>query len=224
MKGRTHLAIGLGIGAVASVNQPLEMMPVILVASGVASLAPDLDGNNLLNKRVTKTAKLIKKSGVFVGGILMVLALVAYFLDVNYLSFINDKWFSQQNSPLLFGWGAVILGLSFKGQETLKNILMSILSLILLYYAATNELWWLIMFALYIGGAGWFAHRGPTHTIWALIYWWYMSHLLEVNTKVDGLALISTIAYLSHILGDMLTKKGVKFLYPVINKVFRFRF
>jgi len=224
MKGRTHLAIGLGIGAVASVNQPLEMMPVILVASGVASLAPDLDGNNLLNKRVTKTAKLIKKSGVFVGGILMVLALVTYFLDVNYLSFINDKWFSQQNSPLLFGWGAVILGLSFKGQETLKNILMSILSLILLYYAATNELWWLIMFALYIGGAGWFAHRGPTHTIWALIYWWYMSHLLEVNTKVDGLALISTIAYLSHILGDMLTKKGVKFLYPVINKVFRFRF
>ncbi|MGN7299417.1 metal-dependent hydrolase [Ferdinandcohnia sp. SAFN-114] len=224
MKGRTHLAIGLGIGAVASVNQPLEMMPVILVASGVASLAPDLDGNNLLNKRVTKTAKLIKKSGVFVGGILMVLALVTYFLDVNYLSFINDKWFSQQNSPLLFGWGAVILGLSFKGQETLKNILMSILSLILLYYAATNELWWLIMFALYIGGAGWFAHRGPTHTIWALIYWWYMSHLLEVNTKVDDLALISTIAYLSHILGDMLTKKGVKFLYPVINKVFRFRF
>ncbi len=224
MKGRTHLAIGLGIGAVASVNQPFEMMPVILVASGVASLAPDLDGNNLLNKRVTKTAKLIKKGGVFVGGILMVLALATYFLDFNYLSFIDDKWFSQQNSLLLFGWGAVILGLSFKGQETLKNILMSILSLILLYYAATNELWWLIMFALYIGVAGWFAHRGPTHTIWALIYWWYMSHLLEVNTNVDGLATISTIAYLSHILGDMLTKKGVKFLYPVINKVFRFRF
>ncbi|WP_099363791.1 metal-dependent hydrolase [Fredinandcohnia onubensis] len=224
MKGRTHLAIGLGIGTVASVSQPLEMMPVILVASGVASLAPDLDGNNLLNKRVTKTAKLIKKSGVFVSGTLMALALVTFFFDLSFLSFLDDKWFKQQNSLLLFGWGAVILGLSFKGQETLKNILMSILSLFLLYYAVTNELWWLVMFALYIGGAGWFAHRGPTHTIWALIYWWYMSHLLEVNTKVDGLALISTLAYLSHILGDMLTKKGVKFLYPIINKVFRFRF
>nr|WP_304219691.1 metal-dependent hydrolase [Fredinandcohnia onubensis] len=224
MKGRTHLAIGLGIGAVASVSQPLEMMPVILVASGVASLAPDLDGNNLLNKRVTKTAKLIKKGGVFVGGTLMALALVAFFLDLNYLSFLDDKWFKQQNSLLLFGWGAVILGLSFNGQETLKNILMSILSLFLLYYAVANELWWLVMFALYIGGAGWFAHRGLTHTIWALAYWWYMSHLLEVNTKVDGLALISTFAYFSHILGDMLTKKGVKFLYPIINKVFRFRF
>lgn len=63
MKGRTHLTIGLGIGAVASVSQSLETIPVILVASGLASLAPDLDGNNLLNKRVTKTAKLIKKSG-----------------------------------------------------------------------------------------------------------------------------------------------------------------
>ncbi|MEH7238974.1 metal-dependent hydrolase [Bacillus sp. JJ1562] len=223
MKGRTHLAVGLGIGVVATVSQTLETMPIFLVASGVASLAPDLDGNNLLNRRVTKTAKLIKKGGVFVGGILMVLSLVTFFLDLNFLSFIDGKWFNQQNILLLFGWGAVILGLSLKSQETLKNILMSIFSLFLLYYAGANELWWLVMFALYIGVAGWFAHRGPTHTIWALLYWWYMSHLLEVSTKIDGLALISTIAYLSHIVGDMLTKKGVKFLYPLTNKVFRIR-
>jgi len=221
LKGRTHLTIGLGIGAVASVNQSLEMIPVILAASGVASLAPDLDGNNLLNKRVTKTAKLIKKSGVFVGGLLMALSLLTFFLDLHFLSNLDEKWFSQQNLLLFFGWGTVILGLSMKSQETVKNILMSVLSLFLLYYAATNELWWLVMFALYIGIAGWFAHRGTTHTIWALIYWWYMSHLLEVSNNVEGLALISTIAYLSHIVGDMLTKKGVKFLYPLTNKVFR---
>ncbi len=223
MKGRTHLTIGLGIGAVASVSQSLEMMPVILVASGVASLAPDLDGNNLLNKRVTKTAILIKKSGVFVGVALMVLTLITFFWDVNFFSFLDERWFNQQNILLLFGLGAVILGLSVKSQETLKNILMSVLSLFLLYYAVTNELWWLFMFALFIGGAGWFPHRGLTHTIWALIYWWYMSYLLEVSIKVEGLALISTIAYLSHIVGDMLTKKGVKFLYPLTKKVFRIR-
>ncbi|MEH7226609.1 metal-dependent hydrolase [Bacillus sp. JJ1566] len=223
MKGRTHLTVGLGIGVVASVSQSFEMMPVILVASGVASLAPDLDGNNLLNKRVTKTAKLIKKGGVFVGGMLMLLSLVTFFLDLNFLSFLDEKWFNQQNKLLLFGWGAVILGLSLKSQETLKNILMSLLSLFLLYYAVSNEFWWLVMFAVYIGGAGWFAHRGPTHSIWALVYWWYMSHLLEVSTEVDGLALISTISYLSHIVTDMLTKKGVKFLYPLTNKVFRIR-
>src|SRR4051812_13660943 len=101
MKGRTHLTIGLGIGAVASVSQTLEMMPVILVATGVASLASDLDGNNLLNKHVTKTAKLIKKDGVFVGGALMVLSLVTYFLDVNFLSFLDGEWFTQQNKLLL---------------------------------------------------------------------------------------------------------------------------
>ncbi|MCC3359439.1 metal-dependent hydrolase [Bacillus sp. REN16] len=223
MKGRTHLTIGLGIGVVASVSQPPEMMPVILAASGVASLAPDLDGNNLLNKRVTKTAKQIKKSGVFVGGAIMVLSLVTFFLGLHLFPFVDEKWFTQQNKLLLFGAGAVLVGFSLKSQETLKNILMSILSLFLLYYAAKNELWWLVMFALYIGGAGWFAHRGPTHTIWALIYWWYMSHLLEVSTKVDGLAFTSTIAYLSHILGDMLTKKGVKFLNPLTGKVFRIR-
>ncbi len=224
MKGRTHLTIGLGIGAVASISQPLEMIPIILVASGVASLAPDLDGNNLLNKRVTKTAKLIKKRGVFIGGALILLSLVTYFLDLNFLSFLEGKWFTEQNKLLLLGWGAVIIGLSLKGQETLKNILMTILSLFLLYYAITDELWWLVMFALYIGGAGWFPHRGATHTIWALAYWWYMSYLLQVSTGVEGLALISTMAYLSHLVGDMSTKKGVKFLYPFINKVFRVRF
>lgn len=223
MKGRTHLTVGLGIGAVASVNQSLEVIPVVLIASGVASLAPDLDGNNLLNRRVTKTAKLIKKIGVFVAVTMMVLSLFTFFVDVEFLSFLDERWFEQQHRLLLFGWGAVILGLSFRSQETLKNIMMSIIGLFLLYYAATNELWWLVMFALYIGGVGWFAHRGPTHTIWALIYWWYMSHLLEINIEVDGLALISTIAYLSHIVGDMLTKNGVKFLYPFTKKVFRIR-
>jgi inner membrane protein len=223
MKGRTHLTVGLGIGAVASVSQTLETIPVILIVSGVASLAPDLDGNNLLNRRVTKTAKQIKKSGVYVAGLLMVLSLLTYFLDVDFLSFLDEGWLGQQNKLLLFVWGAVILGFSLRSQETLKNILMSIIGIWLLYYAATNELGWLVMFALYIGVVGWFAHRGTTHTIWAVIYWWYMSYLLEVNMGVNGLALISTIAYLSHIVGDMLTKQGVKFLYPLIHKVFRLR-
>ncbi|MEH7384574.1 metal-dependent hydrolase [Bacillus sp. JJ1521] len=223
MKGRTHLTIGLGIGVVASFSQSLEMMPIILVASGLASLAPDLDGNNLLNKRVTKTAKQIKKGGAFVGGALMVLSLLTFFLDVNFLSFLDEKWFTQQNKLLLFGLGAVLFGFSLRSQETLKNILMSTLSLFLLYYSITNELWWLVMFSIYIGGAGWFPHRGLTHTIWALAYWWYMSYLLQVSTGVESLALISTIAYLSHIVGDMLTKKGVKFLNPLTTKVFRIR-
>ncbi|WP_077620395.1 metal-dependent hydrolase [Bacillus sinesaloumensis] len=223
MKGRTHLTIGLGIGVVASISHSPEMAPVILVATGVASLAPDLDGNNLLNKRVTKTAKLIKKGGLFVGGLLMALSLITYFLDLSFLSFLNQNWINQQNILLLFGWGAVIVGLSLKSQETLKNILMSVLSLFLLYYAFTNQFWWLVMFGLYIGVAGWFAHRGTTHTIWAVLYWWYMSYLLEASTGVDGLSLISTAAYLSHLVGDMLTKKGVKFLYPLTNKIFRFR-
>jgi len=223
MKGRTHLTVGLGIGAAASVSQPLEMIPVILVASGVASLAPDLDGNNLLNRRVTKTAKRLKEGGVFIAGVLMVLSLIAFFSDADFLSFLGERWSDQQNKLLLFGWGAVILGYSLKSQENLKNILMSIIGLSLLYYAAANELWWLVMFSLYIGIAGWFAHRGTTHTIWALIYWWYMSHLLEVNIEANGLALVSTIAYFSHIAGDMLTKRGVKFLYPLTNKVFRIR-
>ncbi|WP_085993362.1 metal-dependent hydrolase [Oceanobacillus senegalensis] len=223
MRGRTHLTIGLGIGVVACVNQPFDMMPVILAASGVASLAPDLDANNLLNRRVTRTAKWIKEIGVFVAVAMILLAMLTYIFDLEFLPFLDESWFNQQNSLLLLGWGAVILGISLRNQETVKNILMSIIGFFLLSYAVNHEIGWLMMFAIYLGGVGWFAHRGLTHTIWALTYWWYMSHLLELSMEIDGLALISTLAYLSHIIGDMLTKQGVKFLYPITNKVFRMR-
>jgi inner membrane protein len=79
------------------------------------------------------------------------------------------------------------------------------------------------MFAFFIGGAGWFPHRGGTHTIWALFYWVVMSYLLEQGTGIKGIALVSSLSYLSHIVGDMLTKRGVKFLHPITNKVFRIR-
>lgn len=221
MKGRTHLAIGLGIGAAASIGKTPEIIPVIIFVSGLASLAPDLDGNNLLNKHVTKTASKIKKVGVFPAIALMAVSLATLFLDVNTIPHMDEGWLNQKFKILLFVWGAVILGVSLRNQETLKNILMSIIGFILIYYAALNELWWLLMFALFIGFVGWFAHRGPTHTIWALIYWWYMSYLLEASMGVKGLALVSTLSYLSHIVGDMLTKRGVKFLHPITNKVFR---
>ncbi|MBD8036292.1 metal-dependent hydrolase [Solibacillus sp. A46] len=223
MKGRTHLTIGLGIGAVASVSQTPEMIPIVLAVSAVASLAPDLDGNNLLNKHVTKTAKQIKKGGQFVGVALIVLSLFAYIFNINFLPFLEDEWLTQQNKLLFLGLGAIIIALSMRSQETLKNILMSILGLFLLYYAITDELSWLVMFALYIGAAGWFPHRGQTHTIWAVIYWGYMSYLLEMSTGAEHLAIISTMAYLSHILGDMMTIKGVKFLSPITSKVFKIR-
>jgi inner membrane protein len=221
VKGHTHLAVGLGIGVIASFNQPPEHIPILLVTAGIASLAADLDGNNLLNKRITKTAKQFKEVGLVIAFAFMILSVVSTFLDENSLPFLNGKWFTLQNKLLLFGVGAVILGFALRSQETLKNILMSVIGLVLIYYAVSNEIWWLVMFAFFIGGAGWFPHRGATHTIWALFYWVGMSYLLEQSTGIRGIALASSLSYLSHIIGDMLTKRGVKFLQPITNKVFR---
>jgi inner membrane protein len=220
VKGKTHLGVGLGIGAIASFNQPAEFIPIIIVTSGVASLAPDLDGNNLLNKQVTKIAKQFKELGLIIALVLMIFSVISLFFE---MPFLNESWFTLQNKLLMFVLGVVILSFTFKKQETVKNILMSLIGLGLLYYAATHELWWLVMFGFYIGGAGWFSHRGPTHTIWALIYWSAMSYLLEESTGIKGLALTSSLSYLSHIVGDMLTKRGVKFLVPITNKAFRLK-
>jgi inner membrane protein len=175
VKGQAHLAVGLGIGVIASFNQPPEHVPILLVTAGIASLAADLDGNNLLNKRVTKTAKQFKEVGLVIAIVFMILSVISIFLDGNSLPFLNRKWITLQNKLLLFGVGAVILGFAHRSQETLKNILMSVIGLVLFYYSVSNEIWWLVMFAFFIGGAGWFSHRGATHTIWALFYWVEMS-------------------------------------------------
>jgi inner membrane protein len=221
MKGHTHLAVGLGIGVIGSFNQPIEQIPIILVTAGIASLAADLDGNNLLNKRVTKSVKQFKKVGLVIAVAIMLLSVVSTFLAENSLPFLKENGFNLQSNFLLFGVGAVVLGFALRSQETLKNIIMSLIGLVLIYYAAIHEIWWLVMFAFYIGGAGWFSHRGTTHTLWALTYWGIMSYFLEQSTGIEGLALVSTLSYLSHIVGDMLTKRGVKFLYPLTKKVFR---
>ncbi|CAG9607847.1 metal-dependent hydrolase [Pseudoneobacillus rhizosphaerae] len=223
MKGHTHLAVGLGIGVIASFNQPPEHIPILLVTTGIASLAADLDGNNLLNRRVTKTAKQFKEVGLVIAIAFMILSVVSTFLDENSLPFLTGKWFTLQNKLLLFGVGAVVLGFSLRSQETLKNILMSVIGLVLIYYSVSNEIGWLVMFAFFIGGAGWFSHRGATHTIWALFYWVGMSYLLEKSTGISGIALVSSLAYMSHVIGDMYTKQGVKFLRPITSKVFRIR-
>jgi inner membrane protein len=221
MKGHTHLAVGVGIGVIASFSQPIGQIPILLVTAGIASLAADLDGNNLLNKRVTKTAKLFKKVGLVMAVAIMLFSVVSTFLDGNSLLFLHEKWFNLQYKLLLFGIGAVLLGFALRSQETLKNIIMSLIGLIFIYYAGINAIWWLVMFAFYIGGAGWFSHRGTTHTLWALTYWVVMSYFLEKSTGIEGLALVSSLSYLSHIIGDMLTKRGVKFLHPLTKKVFR---
>lgn len=223
MKGKTHLAVGAGIGLIASFHQPVEAIPIVMVTSGVASLAADLDGNNLLNKRVTSVAKQIKKFGLIISLLCMLIASIAIFIDENSFPFLKTSWFSFESNLLLFGVGVVILGFSFRKQETLKNILMSLIGLLLIYYGVNHEVWWLVMFALYIAIAGWFSHRGATHTIWALLYWMVMSYLLEKNTGIQGLTLTSSLSYLSHIIGDMLTKRGVKFFQPLINKTFRIK-
>ncbi|MHC0037685.1 metal-dependent hydrolase [Pseudoneobacillus sp. C159] len=221
MKGHTHLAIGLGIGAIASLNQPLEQIPILMVTSGVASLAADLDGNNLLNKHVTKTVKRFKKVGLVLALALIGLALGALLLKE--ISFLTGEWYTIQNKLLLLGAGAVMLGFALRSQETLKNILMSVIGLVLIYYAATNGIGWLVLFSCFVGGAGWFSHRGATHTIWAFAFWSVMSYLLEQDTGIEGLAIVSSLSYLSHIIADMLTKRGVKFLHPLTSKVFRIK-
>jgi|TARA_Y100000294_G_C8558225_1_gene338004 inner membrane protein len=58
-----------------------------------------------------------------------------------------------------------------------------------------------------------FGHRGFIHTIYIPIIIFILFNL--INTDIAYAALIG---YLSHLLGDSLTKAGITPLYPLINK------
>lgn len=61
-----------------------------------------------------------------------------------------------------------------------------------------------------------FGHRGITHSLIAIAGIFYVGYYFSVNTFYNGAIIVPCLAlgYLSHILSDLITPKGVPLLYP----------
>ncbi|BBH24908.1 membrane protein [Paenibacillus baekrokdamisoli] len=208
MKGSTHLAIGTAIGIAAAAYYPFTLSNAALYVSVAAfsALSADLDGTSILSSKISKVSKLLRELLLW-GGI--TLALTAL-----YLYFVRDFF-----DLTLTSVAVMIFLIGFITKEgVIRNTLVSIIGLGIIYAGFYWQWGWLMGFGLFTAWAPWLKHRGMTHTIWAAVIWGSLGYGLQNQLQVEGLMNVSFIGYLSHLVADTVTPAGVKWLYPLYKK------
>lgn len=213
MTGKTHLAIGMTIGAFAAVyytNDMKEAATYVAIA-GFSALTADLDGNSMLSSKLGKLSKLIREFTLWSGVILA--ALIGYY------------YFTEKSpSPLYIGAAGAIFLLGLIAKEgVIRNALVSAVGAALMYAGYLHQMNWLMGFGLFVAVVPWLNHRGMTHTIWAIPIWGAIGWGLEQQLQLEGITIVSMLGYVSHLVADTLTPSGVKWLYPLMKKSFKIR-
>lgn len=211
MKGSTHMAIGVAIGAAAAAHYPftLQHAALYIAVSALSALSPDLDGPSMLSSKIGQFSKWLREM-LYWSCLLLIVMLI-------WLYFAKHLFVVEYSLAAL---SLFLLGLIIK-DGLMRNILVSVIGCALAYIGLSHQMTWLLGFGLFVAVAPWLKHRGLTHTVWALGLWAYIGSGLEEQLQVEGIMLVATAGYLSHLVADSLTPSGVKWLYPIIKKSFK---
>lgn len=213
MKGTTHLAIGAAIGIAATVYYPFSLKHAFLyvTVASLSALSADLDGPSILSSKITKAAKWLRESMMLAAILLLVYGAYVYFQD----QYIDMKM-------LLASVPLFLLSLVLR-HGNIRNITVSLAGCGLVYAGWDFAMNGVIAFGAFVIVVPWFKHRGMSHTLWALILWAYIGHAMQRDLQVEGLALVTLLGYLSHLLADTTTPSGVRWLYPLYKKPIKLR-
>jgi len=213
MTGKSHLAIGLGIGAIACAYYPFSPSnaAVYLSVAGFSALSADLDGPSILSRKITKLSKLLRQLALW-AGIALAAGMAYLLLALNRFDF----------AYAICATVALLLGLIAK-QGAIRNALVSLIGGALIFGGWRIGHPWLIGLGAFVAWAPWLKHRGLTHTVWAVAAWGAIGYGLERQSGIEGLAAVAVAGYVSHLLADTMTPSGVKWIYPLYDKSFKLR-
>lgn len=214
MKGTTHLTIGAVIGGAAAFYEGLDFRTgsMLTAVAALSALAADLDGRSMLSSKLDKASRMVRNSIIGLG-----LFLFAY---VMYMYFIQNTLLREIGAAAV---AVVLLGLLLR-EGIIRNSLISLIGITMLIWGWKEQFWWLIGLGVFVGWAPWLKHRGFTHTVWALGFWWAISSGLEAQLGVNGIAWVSAAGYASHLVADTLTPQGVRWFYPFVKKPLKLPF
>jgi len=219
MNGKTHLAIGAIIGAAYSfIHAPgsgLDTMTCFVVVGGFSALAADLDGPSMLTRKLSKLSRTLRTSSIILG--LSALLILGFFYFTNEHFRPGWLWQGVGGATML-----TLLGL-LVSRGFWRNTMVSLAGIGLGVYGYMEGWYWLIGLGIFVVIAPWLSHRGLTHTLWAVPIWGWIGFGLEAQLAIDGLGILAMLTYLSHIVADMFTPAGVKFLFPLWKKKFRLK-
>lgn len=213
MKGTTHFFIGAAIGVGASVHYPfaIESVAAYMVAATFSALSADLDGQNILNSKLTKVARALVSTSLFLGIAGLVLCSILMFRGIDF-SYI---WWALSG-------GLLAIGL-FTQVGFVRDLLVCLIGIGLIYSGVVFHIYWLASLGVYIAIVPWLAHRGLSHTLWAALAWASIGRMAETYFDIEGLAFVATAGYLSHLIADSMTPSGVKWFYPFSKWTIRLR-
>ncbi|MDT8863048.1 metal-dependent hydrolase [Alkalihalobacillus sp. MEB130] len=206
MRGTQHLLVGASIGGALAYlgNTEISSAALIVGVSSFASLAPDLDTNGKLARRMTVSHTVVRQL-IFILG-----ACIAA-----YVSFFQDEM-------IWIGVG-IFIGAIFLSRRFITPKSMNLLTAACLIGAGMYvSILWLIGLGLFCAVAALSAHRGITHSFVGLLFFSWIASSAESYYAVDGVFLAAVLGYISHLVLDMrllpFNKRGVKWLYPVLKK------
>lgn len=211
MKGSTHLAIGVAVGAAAAAYFPFrpDHAAIYLSVAAFSALAADLDGSSLLSGKLSKLSRWLRDFGLWAGLLLVI--------GNAYLYFALDRFY-----PLFSAISATILLLGLvTSQGIIRNALVSLIGFAMIYAGVRMDHAWLLHLGVFVAWVPWLDHRGMTHTVWALLLWGAIGWELETQLGIEGVMATAVAGYASHLLADTLTPAGVKWLFPLFKKSFK---
>ena len=211
MKGSSHAAIGITVGAIAGyqVQPDLYSAAIGAAVGGVSALVPDLDTNGLASNKITLSKKVAQWLMQFAGiGILLAIIYQYFTTGFSYsiilyagaglLFFIISRFITQRRMLTLTGVMVMWLGI------------------------VMHQSIGILLAGSYIVIASFLPHRSYTHSLLGLAFYAFILNHLQQEWAIDGLFVAGVAGYASHLVADMkilpMNRRGVKWFAPLWNK------
>lgn len=208
MRGKTHLILGSLSSLELAILYNIPIGPLSLASLLFFSIVADLDesNSNVMNRVVRKdTSKKIH-------------TILSYSLAVA-LFYYSQKL--NKNFYIGLSISVIIVTLVTKKFTAgkLRSLLISGFFLLLsLNFYLFNFNLGLILTSSLLAIFPFLKHRKLTHSLLMLVIVYGLTYMVEIHTGIRHLSSLSTIAYSSHLLLDLVTKMGIPLFYPFSSK------
>ncbi|MEG0249862.1 MAG: metal-dependent hydrolase [Peptostreptococcus sp.] len=210
MKSKSHLIIGTLSAVELSLAMGLSLTPITVSVAAFLSVAPDIDeaNSNVLNMLISKKAT--KRIHSFLIYSLLIFCFYLYM---------------KTSSNIYIG---IIISFLFitiiekkvtanKVRSLVLSGLIGLIALIMLFYKVNIGV---VVLTFLIASFPIMSHRSFTHSLLIILLIYLLLSYIERTLNVNDLAIIGTFAYSTHLMCDIITKRGIPLFYPFSKKYF----
>lgn len=210
MKSKSHLIIGTLSSLELSLAMGLSLTPITLSVAAFLSVAPDIDeaNSNVLNALVSK--KTTKRIHSFLIYSLLIFSFYLYM---------------KTSSNIYIGIIISFIFISIVEKKVTANKVRSIVLSLLIIFIGFIMLFYklnigIVVLTFLIASFPIMSHRSFTHSLSMIFLIYLLLSYIENTLKIADLSIIGTFAYSSHLMCDIITKRGVPLFYPFSKKYF----